>query len=102
MAKLLVLTMLVAVLSAEYAKEISVAQNKSTEASEIEPAEQIVENEYYSDDDDEYELKVKSFRDTKSKIVLAVVACSFLGSLMIIIVLIHRKSRKVSQLLHLI
>lgn len=93
--------MLVAVLRAEHAKEISVAQN-STEASEIEPTGQSVENEYYSDDVDEYELQVKSFRDTKSKIALAVVACSFLGSLVVIIVLIHRKSRKASQLMHLI
>lgn len=60
------------------------------------------EKNYYSDIDEEYEREVKSFRDLGSKIILGIIAFSFLASLVILIVVIHLRSRKVSQLKHLI
>lgn len=96
------------VLSALQSREISVTHksSESTHVEELNKTESAVnsnaQSDYNFDIDSEYEQKVKSLRSIKSKIILGTVAFSFLGLLVLIIVLIHFKSRKVSQLMSLI
>lgn len=60
------------------------------------------ERDYYSDiDEDQYLRKVDDLRSLKNWIVLGITAFSFIGCVVILIILIHLKSRKASRLMYL-
>lgn len=61
----------------------------------------VVETDYYSDVNEEYEKKTESIRILEKKIILGVYAISCIGSLVLVIILVHLKSRKASRLTHL-
>ena len=71
-------------------------KNKTTQAVEK------IESDYYSDADIEYEQTLEEIRSAKNWIMLGVIAISFIGSIMILIVLVHFKSRKESRLMYLV
>lgn len=62
----------------------------------------IAEPDYYSDIDEEFEKKTEDIRTAENWIIMAVLAVSFIGSIVLVIILIHLKSRKASGLLYLI
>lgn len=61
----------------------------------------VVETDYYSDFDEEYERKTETIRTMENWIILGICAISLIGSLVIIVVLVHMKSRRASRLMHL-
>lgn len=105
---MLIFSMSFYVLNAVQTREISVT-HKSSESTQVEESNKTesavnsnAQSDYDSDIDSEYEETVKSLRSVRSKIILGTIAVSFLGLLVLIIVLVHFKSRKVSQLMSLI
>lgn len=96
---------IVCLLSIVEAREKSVATEPTSTREKIgtETAErsQIQEKDYYSDVDEDYEQAIQDIRSMRNYVNTGVFAISFLVTLCIIIILVHMKSRKVSQLMHL-
>lgn len=61
----------------------------------------VAEIDYYSELNEESEEKIEEIRISQKRIYLGIIAFSFIGSLVILIVLVHMKSRRVSGLKHL-
>jgi ribosome-binding protein aMBF1 (putative translation factor) len=59
------------------------------------------ESDYYSDIDEDYKTKIEDVRSLKNWIMTGIAAISFIASLMILIVLIHIRSKKSSGLKYL-
>lgn len=63
---------------------------------------EIGEIDYYSDIDREFEKKTEAIRSVENWMTTAVIAISLIGSLVIIITLMHFRSRKISGLMYLL
>lgn len=61
-----------------------------------------IESDYYSDIDEEYERKTETIRTFENWLSLCVLAISIIVSILIVIILLHIKSRKASQLMNLL
>lgn len=61
----------------------------------------VVESDYYSEVDEEYEKTAQKVRTVENWIILGIYAISFIGSLVIAVILVHMKSRKASGLMYL-
>lgn len=59
------------------------------------------ESDYYSDVDEDYEQDIEKIRTVKKWITLGMIAFSFIGFVVLLIILIHLKSRKASRLMYL-
>lgn len=93
--------MLCVVHSSEIAANQSAVDLIKVEATKPVIKYNVVETDYYSDVDAEYEKEDKSIRTRENWIILGIYAISCIGSLVIIIILVHMKSRKASGLMHL-
>lgn len=61
----------------------------------------VEETDYYSDVDYEYEKKIQTIRTIENWIILGIYAISCLGSIVIIVILMHLKARRSSGLKNL-
>lgn len=94
-------------MSAVQSTEIIPKQSNELEAQAIKTkndslnSNKVAEADYYSDSNEESEEKIEEIRMAQKRIYLGIIAFSFIGSLVILIVLVHIKSRRVSGLKHL-
>lgn len=94
----------VCVLSSAQSRQSRTLNNKTIEASQAKHknsesgSKNRLESDYYSEIDEEYETKIEDLRSVKNWILTGLAAVGFIGSLVIIIVLIHLKSRQISGL----
>lgn len=77
---------------------LSFVQSREIKRSTSSESPNESERDYYSDIDEEYERKIENIRTVENWISLGVLAISLVISLLIIITLVHLKSRKESQL----
>lgn len=92
-------------MSAVQSSEIIPKQSNELEAHAIKTEllnnNKVVETDYYSDVNEESEAEIEEMGIKQKRIYLGIIAFSFIGSLVILIVLVHMKSRRVSGLKHL-
>lgn len=80
---------------------IEKTSSESPNENEADYDRNAIERDYYSDFDDEYERKTETIRTAENWISLFVLAFSLIVSILIVIILVHLKSRKESQLMSL-
>lgn len=99
MMKVFVLLITICVINSGQSREISIEISDTTESTVINDAER----DYYSEfDHDEYERQLEHLKYVKRWLILGAIAVSFIGSVLILIVLVHLKSKKTSRLMSLI